>query len=169
MKLEKFSSLLEAVSSVAVVVTLIILIVEIRQNTEALGAQSRQSVLVAAQTELLKVVDHPEMIAAISKPGPLTAEENIQIDALFTASMRAREFAWLQFRSGLIDEEQWQTELAVIRSILSSPRIRLWWSRVGRTYFSAKFARFVDDLSEISPASDDWVTITHWSDQLNGQ
>jgi len=165
MKLERFSSLLEAVSSVAVVVTLVILIVEIRQNTEALNAQSRQSVLVAAQTSLLKLVDHPEVIAAISKPGALTADENIQIDAFFTASMRSREFSWLQFRRGLIDEEQWKTELAVIRSVMSSPRIRLWWSRLGRTYVSAEFARFVDDSIESAPASDDWATITHWADE----
>jgi hypothetical protein len=169
MKLEKFSSLLEAVSSVAVVVTLIILIVEIRQNTEALDAQSRQSVLLAAQTELLKSVDHPEMIAALSRPGPLTAEENIQIDAYFTAAMRSREFSWLQFRSGLIDEGQWQTELAVIRSIMSSPRIRLWWRSLGRTYVSADFARFVDDLIKSAATSDDWVTITRWSDQSTGR
>jgi hypothetical protein len=106
MKLEKLSSLLEAVSLVAVVITLVILIVEIRQNTEALNAQSRQSVLVAAQTELLQTVDHAEIIAGVSKPGPLTVEENIQLDAYFTASLRSREFSWLQFRSGSIDEEQ---------------------------------------------------------------
>jgi hypothetical protein len=169
MKLEKFSSLLEAVSSVAVVVTLAVLIVEIRQNTEALNAQSRQSVLVAAQTNLLKSVDHPEVIAAISKPGVLTSEENIQIDAFFTASMRSREFSWLQFRRGLIDEEQWNTELAVIRSIMSSSRIRLWWSTLGRTYVSAEFARFVDDSIESAPVSDNWATITHWSDQTIAQ
>jgi hypothetical protein len=169
MKLEKFSSLLEALSSVAVVVTLVVLIVEIRQNTGALNAQSRQSVLVAAQTELLTSVDHPEMIAALSRPGALTAEENIQIDAYFTASMRSREFAWLQFGSGLIDEEQWKTELAVIRSIMSSPRVRQWWSKLGRTYFSPEFAGFVDDLIEVPPASDDWETITHWSDLSTAQ
>jgi len=169
MKLEKFSSLLEAISSVAVVITLIFLIVEIRQNTEALNAQSRQSVLVAAQTSLLKVVDHPEVIAAITKPGALTAEENIQIDAFFTASMRSREYAWLQFRSGLIDEQQWKTELAVIRSVMSSARVRLWWRRLGRTYVSVEFAGFVDESIESTPFSDDWVTITHWSEESTAQ
>jgi hypothetical protein len=163
MKLEKLSSLIEALSSVAVVITLIVLIVEIGQNTEALNAQSRQSVLTSAQTELLASVNHPEVVAAISKAGPLTADENIKLDAYFTATMRGREFSWLQYRSGLIDEDQWKTELAVVRSIMSSPRIRLWWTKLGRTYVSSEFAAFVDDLNKSPRASDDWAAITNWS------
>jgi hypothetical protein len=165
MKLEKLSALAELVASIAIVVTLVYLTIQVRQNTEALNAQSRQSVLTSAQTELLTSVAHPEMIVAITKPGALTAEENIELDAYLTASMRSREFSWLQFQSGLIDEEQWKTELAVIRSIMSAPRIRLWWTRLGRTYVSSEFAAFVDGLNKNPSASDDWDTITHWSDQ----
>ena len=165
MKLEKLSALAELVAAIAIVITLAYLTIQVRQNTDALNAQSRQSVLTSAQTELLTSVDHPEMIVAISKSGPLTIEENIQLDAYLTASMRSREFSWLQFQNGLIDEEQWTTELAVIRSIMSAPRIRLWWTRLGRTYVSMEFATFVDDLIKDPAPSDDWLTITHWSDQ----
>jgi hypothetical protein len=165
MNLEKLSALAELVASIAIVVTLAYLTIQVRQNTDALTAQSRQSVLNSAQTVLLTSVDHPDVIVAISKPGPLTADENIKLDAYLTASMRSREFSWLQFQSGLIDEEQWQTELAVIRSIMSASRIRLWWARLGRTYVSSEFATFIDELIKSPSTSDDWDTITHWSDQ----
>jgi hypothetical protein len=51
------------------------------------------------------------------------------------------------------------------RSVMSSPRIRLWWRSLGRTYVNTEFAQFVDDLIESPPAADDWATITRWSDQ----
>lgn len=163
MKLEKLSSLIEALSSVAVVITLIVLIVEIRQNTEALNAQSRQSVLTSAQTQLLQVVDHPDVITSISKSGPLTAEENAALDAWLTASMRGREYAWLQYRNGLIDEDQWKTEKAVTGIVVSAPRTRLWWTKLGRTYVNEEFAAFVDGLIKDTPTSDKWEASTNWS------
>ena len=165
MKLEKLSALAELVAAIAIVVTLVYLSIQVRQNTDALNAQSRQSIMTSAQTELLTSVDHPEVIVAISKTEPLTVDENIQLDAYLTASMRSREFSWLQYESGLIDAAQWNTELAVIRSIMSAPRVRLWWTRLGRTYVSGEFAAFVDDLNRDPLASDDWAAITRWSDE----
>ena len=165
MKIEKLSAWAELVSSVAIVVTLVYLTIQVQQNTAALNAQSRQSVLTAAQTEIIATLDHPELALSITKPGPMTPEENIKLDAFLGASLRAREFSWLQYRSGLIDEEQWQTERTVLGVILSAPRTRLWWTTVGRGQFGAVFAGFVDDLLATTPAEDEWAAVTHWSDQ----
>lgn len=165
MKIEKLSAWAELISSVAIVVTLVYLAIQVQQNTAALNAQSRQSVLTSAQTEILAVLDHPEMALAITRPGPMTPEENVKLDAFLGASLRAREFSWLQFRSGLIDNEQWQTERTVLGVILSAPRTRLWWTKVGRGQFSAAFAGFVDDLLKTAPAEDAWAAVTHWSDR----
>lgn len=163
MKFEKLYSLIQALSSVAVVITLIVLIVEIRQNTEALNAQSRQSVLTSAQNQLLLVVDHPDLFTSMTRPGPLTAEENAKLDAWLTASMRGREFAWLQYRNGLIDEAQWNTEMAVTRIVLSAPRTRLWWNKLGHSYVSNEYAAFVDGLVKGTPTTDKWEMTTTWS------
>lgn len=164
MKLEKLSLITEIVGSIAIVVTLIFLTVEVRQNTEALNAQSRQSVLAAAQTELLFSAEHPNITSALVKSGSLTTEDNVQIDAYFTAALRAREYAWLQYQNGTIDNDQWSTELVVIKSIFSSPRIRLWWNKLGHTYFSTDFSAFITNVIKDLPASrDDWEAITKWS------
>ena len=163
MKLEKLSSLIEALSSIAVVITLIVLIVEIRQNTEALNAQSRQSVLTSAQTQLLLAASQPDIVTSISKPGALTHEENVRLDVWLTASMRGREYAWLQYQNGLIDQSQWNTEMAVTRIVLSAPRTRLWWAKLGRSYVSKEYAAFVDGLIKDTPTVDKWAASTNWS------
>lgn len=132
--------------------------------TEAMNTQSRQSVLASAQAELFLMVEHPDLVTTLATSDPLTAEDNVRLDAFLTAVFRAREFSWLQFQSGVIDDAQWSTELAVNRSIFSSPRVRVWWAELGRTYVNADFALFLDDLKADLPASrNDWERQTSWS------
>ena len=164
MKLEKLSAIAETTSSVAILVTLVFLTVQTSQTTEAMNTQSRQSVLSSAQAELFLMVEHPDLVTSVTKSDPLTREDNVRLDAFLTAVFRAREFSWLQFRSGTIDEAQWNTELAVNRSLFSAPRVRLWWTELGRTYVSPEFAEFLDGLQSELPASrNDWERQATWS------
>ena len=93
----------------------------------------------------------------------MTVGENIKVDAFLIAEMRSRESSWLQYPGGLIDHDQWNTELAVIRYILSSPRARLWWTRRGRAIVSAEFASFVDDVVKTLLDSNGYSIATNWS------
>ena len=65
MKLERLSAMAELVSSVAIVVTLVYLTMEVRQNTEAQHAQSRQSILSSSQAELFVIMDHPDVLRGV--------------------------------------------------------------------------------------------------------
>ena len=160
----KASAIAEIISSVAIVATLVYLAAEMRQNTAALNAQSRQSLLASSQSELFVQLENADIIESMSKPGPLTAEENIRLDLLMTALLRAREFSWLQYESGVIDEAQWSTELAVTKTLMSSPRSRLWWNKLGRTYFGAGFVDFLDSLIADQPLSEDvWMEMSRWA------
>lgn len=162
----KLSSVAELVSSIAILVTLIILVVEIRQNTEAQNAQSRQAVLQSSQTELLYSVSNPELTLSIVKPGALTPEENTRLGDYLTAIMRAREYSWLQFNNGIIDDEQWATEQVVIESVLSSTRTRKWWNVIGKEQVGADFAAFVDDRLRGKPVDDEfWFKAINWDGQ----
>ena len=58
----------------------------------------------------------------------------------------AREFAWLQFRDGTIDEVQWRQESLVIQAVFGRGLSRYWWESGGRQVFPAEFVAFVDDL-----------------------
>ena len=134
MERSKLADLSEIVSSIAIVVTLVYLTVEIRQNTNALYAESRQSVLTAAQTELFVLVENPNLIVSVAKDDPLTEEEQVALGAWLAAAMRAREFSWLQYRDGVIDEAQWETEVIIIRWLLDSERTRDWWANCRSMY-----------------------------------
>lgn len=156
----------EAIGLLAIVASLIFLAVEINQNTNALYGQSRQSVLEAAQSELFVLVEHPEVSLSVVKEGPLTPEENVRLDAYLAATLRAREYAFLQYQVGAIDEEQWNVEVAVAKSILNAERVRLWWAVVGRNNSSPQFAEFVDSQIIVEPVTEGgWRDFADWSNR----
>lgn len=143
------------IGAIVIVATLIYLALQVRQNTNALDAQTRQSLLSAGQTGLLAMMENPDIMLAGMKTEPLTAQEHIRLGFWLAATMRAREFAWLQYQKGVIDEVQWHTETLATQNLLLAPASRAWWESVGRRIFSAEFARFVDDLIREQPATNE--------------
>jgi hypothetical protein len=157
--------IIETVGVVAIVVSLIFLAVEMRQNTNALLGESRQAVLSASIQELNLVFDNPDLTLAVIAPGPLSAEEQIRLDAWYAMVMRAREFGWLQYRAGAIDRAQWDTEVNVLHVIFDASRARDWWGALGRYYVSEEFAEFVNgELERVPPTNEIWPAGVTWAD-----
>ena len=166
MNREKRRDIFEAIGIIAIVASLIFLAIEVNQNTNALYGQTRQSVLEAAQSELFLLVEHPDVSLSVIKEGPLTAEENVKLDAYLAATLRAREYAWLQFQDGAIDEEQWKAEVSVARSILNAERVRRWWDKAGRNNSSPEFAAFVDRQIIVEPLTEGgWRDFAEWANR----
>ena len=159
---------LSLAANFGVLVGVIFLIIELRQNTDALYAESRQSVLAATQQELLVQIDNPDIGLSVHKSEPLTPEEHVRLSGFLTASLKAREYAWLQYQDGVIDENQWNSEVVVIQVVFDSSRTRLWWNSLGREYFKGGFRDFVDGLLESQPATDRlWQLESNWTLDLH--
>ena len=137
-------SLGDFVGAIVVAVTLIYLSVQLRQNTRALHAQTRQAVLSGDQAGLLAILEHPDTMVATQGMRALSPEEHVKLGFWLTAMLRSRFFAWLQYRDGNIDELQWSLEVVIITRILGGEVPRLWWETVGRNAFPAEFVAFVD-------------------------
>ncbi len=147
----------EFIGAIVIVITLMYLALQIRQNTNALHAQSRLALVSAAQAELFAGMQHPSIVL-IQVKSKLTSEEHVRLSYWLTALMRVREFAWLQYRHGVVDEIQWRTESLVIQTLLSRRNTRTWWASVGRRMFPTEFVDFVDDLIRDQPPTDE----SHW-------
>ena len=161
---ERRKETIETIGVIAIVASLVFLALETRQNTNALYADSRQSVLAAAQSELFHLVENPDLVVSVTKPVPLTAKEQVALSAWLAAAMRAREFSWLQYQDGTIGEAQWNTEVLVIRWTLDSERTLDWWEQVGRNNVNPDFVKFVDDDIQKHPGRlDSWRSETSWS------
>jgi hypothetical protein len=93
-----------------------------------------------------------------------TETDHAQLDSFLAASMRGREFSWLQHEAGTIDESQWATDPAVLSVYMDSFLIRQCWKKLGRHYSGAGFVEFVDGLiAQIEPTNELWKAVTNWS------
>ena len=151
-------------ANVGVLIGIGFLAYEIRQNTEATHAQTREAVLSGRQVELAAVRDDPNLIKSLIKQGPLTEDEQIKLFTWLTSALSAREFSWLQWKSGVIDETQWQSELAVMRGFLQAPTVRLWWENVGHMTVISEFRQYVDSqMDNLPPTHGIFELQTQWA------
>ena len=155
---------IEAVGLIAIVASLIFLAVETRQNTSALYGESRQSVLTASHAELFVLVENPDLLLSVTSGDPLTEEQQVKLGAWLAAAMRSREYSWLQYRDGVIDDAQWEAEALIIRFILDSIRTRQWWDVVGQFNSNPEFVEFVQSEVLSEPAiGDSWRVEANWA------
>ena len=128
MNWEMLSAIAEILGSAAVLVTLIYLTIQTRQNTASIQANTRQAILDADQQFLIKLIESPEIYLSRFKEG-LTDEDKIQIGAYLIMFVRMRENNWLQYRNGVLDEVTWASYRSSIVQVLSDSTSRATASR----------------------------------------
>ena len=164
MNTSKLADIAEITSSIAILVTLVFLVLQMQQNTEAIQAQTQQSLLASQQNELLTRVENPEIVLSMVKTETLTPRESVKLDAWLKATLRSRDFAWHQYQNGLIDRGQWASEENVLKTVLTPRTNREWWNKIDRQTHDADFADYVDDLLRKLPVSDNYYnTILNWT------
>ena len=123
----KASAIAEILSSVAVLITLVYLTVEIQQNSAVLEATSRWAAGQSRADTLAQVVAAPELWLNLSNPA-MTDEQKVQLSAYLISFVRAREIDWLQYQAGALDETTWGTAQNGLIDTLSYSESRKWWN-----------------------------------------
>jgi len=136
-------------ANVAVLVGLIFLIVEIRQNGAAMRAQTRAEISYAIIDNIKMGMD-PMVMAAYEKRRagePLSLADEELLDSLVNATFRLWENTHYQYRSGLFDDDEFQADLEVWRDSMQLPEFRRHWQARRLTY-SKSFRDEIDKLVE---------------------
>ena len=116
------SSISDLVGAIAVVVSLLYVAVQLRQNTRAIVASSRQSILdgdLGLISDYMSYALDPHLIGDEVKLSP---EDERRFTWLVIKALRVREFAWHQYRAGTLDAETWQSYMAPVAGIFSTKR-----------------------------------------------
>ncbi len=149
---EKLNQWLTLLANVGVLLGIAFLAFEVQQNTTAIQSQTRATVFSGVQEELWKNMEYTDVtLNMLSSRQNLSPEEKVRFDAWMMASMKAREFAWLEFRSGNFDPIQWEQEQIVISLVLGCSRCRDWWKKLGRLGFNPEFVAITDNLIDGTP------------------
>lgn len=145
MGLEQVYYVAGIIASLAVVASLVYLSLQVRQSNALSRAQTRQSMMELANTQILVLVEHPEIFTYWTKED-MTEIENIKLNSYLLAAMRAREYEWFAHRDGAIDSAMFAGYSKVITGFLSSERTKKWWSLRGVGEFHPEFVSYVDSL-----------------------
>ncbi|MFK8054218.1 MAG: hypothetical protein AB8F65_14720 [Woeseiaceae bacterium] len=155
MTLEQIALVAQIIGVVVVVATLIYLSIQVRQGAEQIRSESRQAQLANDQTGVYKFVEFPNLGRIASQLETPTFEEKTQLLFWMIGQLRAREFEYLQYRSGAMTKDAWETYRGVIFFVLGTPRSRAFWS-LCKVYFNKDFVGMVDDMIQDTPLIGLW-------------
>ena len=144
----KWSAVAEIASSIAILVTLVYLAIQTAQNTAAVQASTRQSMLAEDRALLELQIAYPDTaLLQVAEPGSLSDEQIVRIASWLTIFVRNKENQYLQFRNGVIDEGTWRAYSSVSAEVLSYEITRRWWeSRSAVGEFDPSFTQYVNEL-----------------------
>ena len=134
-------------ANIAVVAGLILVAVQIRQNTAITRAQVANDYFLAdMQLELVMMGDNPaaSFVKAVYTPNELTPEDAAIIDRYFNYGLVQIQRLERMNELGLADS-WWQNRIDYLRWHLGNDVGRRWWS-YSRQFFSADVAAQVDTV-----------------------
>ena len=151
MKLEKIAPLAEIVSSVAVVVTLIYLAIQTQQTNSALVANSQSGTMLADMNLISALISNPEHGGNLYRPfDELTDAEQEQLGNVLAGFIRTREFAWLQYQAGVLDEATFASYMETpVRWIREYQAFRYYWGPLSAGV-NPEFRSYVNSLLDSS-------------------
>ena len=156
--LEQITQIAEIVGTFVIVITLIYLSIQVRQGTEMLRSEARQTQAAYGLNEVHMFVEHPELGRLFSQADKPEFEEKTKLCFWIIGAMRNREHEWLQFKSGASDEETWLSYRNVIYFVLGTERAWALWSLCSQ-YFNPDFVEMVGEMMVNAPPLDLWMKL----------
>src|ERR1700730_10953488 len=155
MDLQVFVAVAEIVSALAVVLTLIVLVISIRQNTRSQKALVVDSLAAAITSINVPAMESPVLGAALAK---VTAdwssagrEERIVAHYFLFSLFKLLENAWYQQKAGILDQAHGLGWESLLRKYYHAEGVRrVWWPSRKHAYSP----EFQDFLSETKPPKD---------------
>jgi len=152
MDLQTFVAAAQIVSALAVTLTLIAVIVSLRQNTRSQKALAVESLAAAITAINVPAIQSPALGAALAKASAdwnsASREERIIAHFFLFSFFKLLENAWYQQKAGILDDAQWIGWETMLRKYYHAEGVqRAWWPARKNSY-SPEFQKF---LSETKP------------------
>lgn len=147
MNIQVLVALAEIVSASAVTLTLIALIVSIRQNTRSQKALVVDSLAAAITSINVPAMESHVLGSALSKAtidwASASREERIMAHYFLFSFFKLLENAWYQQKAGILDQAQWRGWETLLRKYYHAEGVRrVWWPGRQNAY-SPEFQAFL--------------------------
>ena len=148
MRTTNFKDTAELVGIAGIILGLVLVTYELRQNNEQLAEQSRQSVADGVRQVTLSVATSPELARLISRDVPLeemTDGEELQLITWFMAWLKSAEHAFLQHKAGILEDEVWLARRSQALDMLERRKKIRSLYEWNRDYFVPEFVSDFDE------------------------
>jgi hypothetical protein len=152
MSLQTIVSLAEIISALAVTLTLIAVIISLRQNTKSQKALAVESLAAAITAINVPGMQSPALGAALAKATAdwnlASREERMIVHFFLFSFFKLLENAWYQQKAGILDHAQWVGWETMLRKYYHAEGVQRAWWPARRNSYSPEFQKF---LSETKP------------------
>jgi hypothetical protein len=149
MNLEKWSQVAEIVGSVAIVVTLVVLTIEVRDNTRAIDSANFQE--ISRDVEGLISAIPIEVRDKARSGTPLSNAERLAYFGFLTNALRTYESWWQQWRLGTLPDEVFHSYMTHMTVTFSDEVARDLWSGPRIVSYIPEFEAYVETFLDQNP------------------
>src|SRR5215467_8306666 len=147
MSLQTFVAMAQIVSALAVTLTLIAVIVSLRQNTKSQKALVVDSLAAAITSINVPAMESPDLGSALSKTTAdwtsASREERIIAHYFLFSLFKLLENAWYQQKAGILDQSHWAGWESLLRKYYHTEGVRrIWWQSRKHAY-SPEFQNYL--------------------------
>jgi len=157
MKLKRYAQLAEIIGSLAVIVGLIFVGLELRQNTITQRVTATQTLVVDYENAVDLLAKDTES-ACIYVRGSngldnLTGIEQYRFFVMWFHVLRAAEQLHYYSLEGMVDQRIWRGFQRQLDEVVRYPGVQQYWER-RRDWYSDEFQAFIDQVVEQSPVTE---------------
>ena len=146
--LDTIATIANILASAAVVLTLVFIGIQLKQNAELTRMAAAQTSAQLLSTNLGRIIENPDLAELITKdgaPDSWTRPERLRVSNFLSASFRHYEVLHTHRRFGVFEEELWGGTEARLRDSLDSAAIRDWWAD-SKAFYAKSFVTYVDEI-----------------------
>jgi hypothetical protein len=146
---DAIGAIAELLGAIGVIASLIYLATQIRHSREQMDRNDRTTRAAAYQHFDQSLQD--AFMGRVVRRGGSDYEDLDEDDAwlysMWMGGMMTRfDNAYYQFRTGMIDEERWDTLLRMIRGMAQTPGYAQWWGSSPHQNLSPRFVALVEEI-----------------------
>jgi hypothetical protein len=138
----------EIIGAIAVVITLIYLAIQLRQNNRQISENTKVARLAARDTTQQAFSRYRHLIAnspdlaelylrGCADYGALPVADRLRFASLLLEFLLAWNLRYLHIRNGLQEAETWERQKPFLLGVLMQPGVRYWWDRNKHLFDSA--------------------------------
>ena len=158
MNWEAIIAIAEVIGAIAVVLSLIYVATQIKQNTEASRAQSINQIngqYGALMSQIAMNGDLAQIYRKATDGEELQPDESVRYTAYLSAFFAFIEEIYLLHRSGIYEENLGQGDAVeflapTVRRLLASPAAVYWWKEESRNLYVAELCDSVNRIADLS-------------------